>query len=106
MTATVATVAAAAAAISAAAAQQISRLVFNETTFQIYEMVELDALLHLKIGLWHAELIRQGRKPPFQPFYIKRALVPRQSFLKRLNPDNTLSVDEVWDEVLEVYSPL
>ena len=79
--------------------------IYNEVTCEIYEMGELNTPLHLKIGLWHAELKRMGRKAPLQPSDIHRVLLPRQSFLKLLDPDNTLSVDEVRDAVIEAHRP-
>jgi hypothetical protein len=57
--------------------------------------------LHLKLGLWHAELIRTKSKPVLKREELKIVVMPRQQWLYKLDPDNSRPIQEVRQEVPE-----
>ncbi len=57
--------------------------------------------LKLRVGLWHAELIRTKSKPVLKREELKIVVMPRQQWLYKLDPDNSRQIQEVRQEVRE-----
>ena len=70
------------------------RDIFHSTT-EIYEMGEETTALHIKIGMWHADLESKGETPLLERLAIKNVLVPRQSLLFQVDPTNTRPLNEL-----------
>jgi hypothetical protein len=82
------------------ASEQVSAL-FNATTAEIYDMGDDTSALHIKIGLWHADLKAKDEHSLLESRTLKSILMPRQSLLFKIDPTNTRPLDEVRKEIWE-----
>jgi hypothetical protein len=74
---------------------------FDTTMQEIFRLGTDTVPLHLKLGLWHAELKRTKSKPVLKREEVKVLVMPRQQWLYTLDPDNSRSIQEVRQEVRE-----
>jgi hypothetical protein len=68
--------------------------IFDTTMHEIFRLGADTLPLHLKLGLWHAELIRTKSKPVLKREELKVVVMPRQQWLYKLDPDNSRSIQE------------
>ena len=72
---------------------------------RIHESCESGAPLHLKIKAYHVDIAREDAlRPGLKLDDIISMVVPRQSYLKRIDPDGTRSFADVKAEVTKMAS--
>ena len=75
------------------------RDLFNSTAAEIYEMGDDTTALHLKLGMWHADLKSKGEESLLERLTIKNVLVPRQSLIFEIDPTNSRPLNEVRNDI-------
>jgi hypothetical protein len=82
------------------ASDQVTTL-FNATTAEIFEMGDDTTALHIKIGLWHADLKAKDEHALLETRMLKNVIVPRQSLLFKIDPTNSRPLNDVRREIWE-----
>jgi hypothetical protein len=70
---------------------------FRDMVRSVMESGTAKSPLHLKIVAYHDDRLREGATLPLELLELKQVLMPRQWFLKQLDPKGELSVPELRD---------